>query len=158
MFLKRILALSVFALLALPFNAFSQAINPIKWEFSYNEIDEKNGEIILKAKIDPDWHIYSQLQTGDGPLPTVFTFVRTPDYDLNGPVIEPDPDRTHDVTFDVDVAQFVKEAIFVQKIKRNNRKDFEILGEVECMSCNNTMCLPPRTYKFTVKVPQNELK
>ncbi len=156
--LRRIVGIVSFACLLAPALAFSQALNPIKWEFSYNEIDDKNGEILLKAKMDPDWHIYSQLQTGDGPLPTVFTFVKTPDYDLNGSVVEPDPERKHDPTFDVDVAQFEKEAVFVQKVKRSNRKDFVIMGEVECMSCNNMMCLPPRTYKFTLKVPQNELK
>ncbi len=137
---------------------FGQALNPVKWEFSYNDIDEKTGEIILKAKMDPDWHIYSQLQTGDGPLPTVFTFVKTPDYDLDGTVVEPDPERRHDLTFDVDVAMFEIEAVFVQKVKRSNRKDFIIMGEVECMSCNNSMCLPPKTFKFTLKIPQNELK
>lgn len=139
-------------------SAFSQSINPAKWEFSYNEKDDKNGEIVLKIKLDPDWHTYSQTQTGDGPLPTVFTFVKTPDYDLDGQVSEPDPERVHDVAFDADVAQFIREATFVQKIKRNTKKEFTLLGEVECMLCNNTMCLPPRIYKFSVKIPQNELK
>jgi len=158
MFLKRFLFLSVLAILMVPAELCAQALNPVKWEFSYKDIDEKNGEITLKAILDPDWHIYSQLQSGDGPLPTVFTFVKTPDYDLNGGVIEPDPERKHDVTFDVDVAMFEREAVFVQKIKRSNRKDFVIMGEVECMSCNNSMCLPPRAFKFALKVPQNELK
>lgn len=158
MYLRRFIVLTALVSLLVPCTVFGQQLNPIKWQFSYNEIDDKNGEIILKVKMDPDWHIYSQLQTGDGPLPTVFSFVKTPDYDLVGNVIEPDPERKHDPTFDVDVAQFIIEAVFVQKIKRNNRKAFEILGEVECMSCNNTMCLPPRAYKFTLKVPQNELK
>ena len=146
------------AVLLLPRISFAQTLNPIKWEFSYREIDDKNGELVMKCVMDPDWHIYSQTQTGDGPLPTVFSFVKTPEYDLNGGVIEPDPDRKHDVTFDVDVAMFEREAVFILKIKRNIRKDFVIYGEVECMACNNSMCLPPRTYKFSVKVPQNELK
>lgn len=139
-------------------NAFSQSYNPVKWEYTYQETDDKNGEIIIKAHLDPDWHTYSQLQSGNGPLPTVFTFVKTPDFDLNGAVLEPDPERKHDATFDADVALFSNEVIFTQKIKRNSKKEFVIMGEVECMLCNNSMCLPPRAYKFTVKVPQNELK
>lgn len=158
MFLRYFAALSFVALLLGPLHFFGQVLNPVKWDFSYQETDDKNGKLVLKAKMDPDWHIYSQTQSGEGPLPTVFKFVRTPDYDIDGATIEPDPDRQHDVTFDVDVAQFILEATFTQKIKRNNRKDFVIMGEVEFMACNNAMCLPPRTIKFSIKVPQNELK
>lgn len=158
MSLHRCTALLFLALLIAPLHFFAQTLNPVKWQFSYQETDEKNGKLVLKAKMDPDWHIYSQTQTGEGPLPTVFKFVRTPDFDLDGTTIEPDPDRLHDVTFDVDVAQFIMEATFTQKIKRNNRKDFVIMGEVEFMACNNSMCLPPRTIKFSIKVPQNVLK
>jgi len=158
MFSKSFIAFSAILFTLAPFAFTAQTLNPVKWEFTYEEKDNKNGEIILKAKLDPDWHTYSQLQSGDGPLPTVFKFVKTPDYDLIGEVIEPDPERKHDVTFDADVAMFSLEAIFTQKVKRNTAKDITVMGEVECMLCNNNMCLPPRTYKFTVKIPQNELK
>lgn len=154
----RFLIAVTFALVLAPAALLSQSFNVIKWEYSYREIDDKNGELVIKAKIDPDWHIYSQTQAGDGPLPTVFAFVKTPQYDLDGTVEEPDPERRHDVAFDTDVAMFEREVVFVQKIKRNTKKAFEVLGEVEVMACNNTMCLPPRTYKFHIEVPQNELK
>lgn len=146
------------ALALLPLHFLAQSLNVVKWEYSYRETDDKNGELVIKAKLEPDWHIYSQTQTGDGPLPTVFSFVKTPNYDLDGAVAEPDPERRHDATFDADVAMFEREVVFVQKIRRNTKKDFEVMGEVEVMACNNSMCLPPRTYKFTIQVPQNELK
>ncbi len=130
----------------------------VKWEFSYKEIDDSNGELILKANIEPNWHTYSQTQKGDGPLPTVFKFVKTVDYDLNNAVTEPDPIRIHSDIFDADVAMFSVEAVFTQKIKRNTKKAFVVMGEVEFMSCNDIQCLPPKTVKFTVKIPQNELK
>lgn len=140
-------------------HAFPQAaLTPVKWEFSYRETDELNGELIVKAKLEPNWHIYSQTQSGDGPLPTVFKFVKTPEYDLKDNVSEPDPDRKHSDVFDADVAMFSNEVVFSQKIKRNTKKAFEVLGEVECMSCNEVMCLPPKTEKFAIKVPQSELR
>ena len=141
-----------------PLPGMAQTFNVIKWEYAYREVDDENGELVIKATIDPDWHIYSQGQSGDGPLPTVFAFVKTPEYDLDGEVTEPDPYRRHDAAFDTEVAMFEREAVFIQKIRRNTKKSFEVLGKVECMACNNTMCLPPRTYKFTIAVPQNELK
>ena len=134
-------------------------MQPVKWECTYKEIDEANGEIVLTAKIEPNWHTYSQVKPGnDGPLPTVFKFVKTVDYDLVKEVVEPDPIRLHSDIFDADVAMFSIEAVFVQKIKRNTKDAFDLMGEVEFMCCNDIQCLPPRTVKFTVKIPQNKLK
>src|ERR1700758_1162797 len=93
--------LFVFSLVSV--KAFAQTISPVKWDFSYNSIDEKNGELILKANIGTDWHIYSQMQSGDGPLPTIFKFELTPDYDLVDKVTEPTPVTEHSTIFDADV-------------------------------------------------------
>ena len=133
-------------------------LESVKWEFSYNEIDDTTGELILKAKLDPNWHTYSQTQKGDGPLPTVFKFVKTVDYDLIGSVVEPDPIRRKSDISDADVAMFSIEAIFVQKVNRNTKKEFLVMGEVEFMACNDIMCLPPKTIKFSINIPQSELK
>jgi cytochrome c biogenesis DsbD-like protein len=132
---------------------FAQTAQPVKWEFSYNPIDETKGEIILKANIGIDWHIYSQLQSGDGPLPTIFRFEPTPDYDLVEKVIEPSPVTEYSSVFSADVMSFSNEVIFKQKIKRSNKGAFTIMGHVECMACNNTSCLPPKEYKFNIQIP-----
>ena len=132
---------------------FAQTVQPVKWEFSYNPIDETKGEIILKANIGMDWHIYSQLQSGDGPLPTIFKFELTPDYDLVDKVNEPTPVNEHSSIFDADVMMFSNEVVFKQKIKRTNKGVFIIMGHVECMACNNSSCLPPKEYKFNIQVP-----
>lgn len=143
--------LFVFSFISL--KAFAQTISPVKWDFSYNPIDEKNGELILKANIGTDWHIYSQMQSGDGPLPTIFKFELTPDFDLVDKVIEPTPVTEHSTVFDTDVMMFSNEVVFKQKIKRSNKGAFTIMGNVECMACNNTQCLPPKKYTITIQVP-----
>ena len=132
---------------------FAQTISPVKWEFSYNPIDEKSGELILKANLNMDWHIYSQLQSGDGPLPTIFKFELMPDFDLVDKVIEPTPVTEYSSVFSTDVMMFSNEVVFKQKIKRSNTKAFTIIGNVECMACNNTQCLPPKKYTITIRVP-----
>ena len=131
----------------------AQAPQPVKWECSYNAIDENSGELILKANVGIEWHIYSQLQSGDGPLPTIFAFERTPDFDLVDKVVEPNPEKAYSDVFATDVLMFSNEVIFKQKIKRSNKKAFTIMGNVECMACNNVSCLPPKKYTLVVKVP-----
>ena len=132
---------------------FAQVQTPVKWECSYNPIDENNGELILKANVSIEWHIYSQTQNGDGPLPTIFNFERTPDFDLVGNVIEPTPEKAYSDVFAADVLMFSNEVVFKQKIKRSNKKTFTIMGNVECMACNNVSCLPPKKYTLTIHVP-----
>jgi len=146
-----------FIALFLSFIFFGQLIaqtpQPVKWECSYNAIDENSGELILKANVGIEWHIYSQLQSGDGPLPTIFAFERTPDFDLVDKVVEPNPEKAYSDVFATDVLMFSNEVVFKQKIKRSNKKAFTIMGNVECMACNNVSCLPPKKYTLVVKVP-----
>jgi hypothetical protein len=132
---------------------YSQIQSPVKWQFSYNPIDDTSGELILKANVNMEWHIYSQLQSGDGPLPTIFSFERTPDYDLLGKVLEPNPETAYSEVFTTDVMMFSNEVVFKQKIKRSNKNTFTIMGNVECMACNNSQCLPPKKYTITIQVP-----
>jgi hypothetical protein len=157
---RRFILLAFFTLFFFAKNAFAQnGFNPVKWETSFKETGDSTGELVLKASIEPNWHTYSQVRQGnDGPLPTVFSFVKTVDFDLVKNVVEPDPIRLHSDIFDADVAMFNVEAIFTQTIKRNTKKAFEIMGQVEFMCCNDIQCLPPRVIKFTIKVPQSELK
>ena len=132
---------------------YAQIQSPVKWQFSYNPVDDTSGELILKAGIGVDWHIYSQLQSGDGPLPTIFSFERTPDFDLVNTVIEPTPESAYSDVFTTDVSMFSNEVVFKQKIKRSNKNAFILMAQVECMACNNTQCLPPKKYTLTIKVP-----
>ncbi len=132
---------------------FSQVQTPVKWECTYNTMDENYGELIIKAHINVEWHIYSQMQSGDGPLPTIFYFERTPDYDLVNNVLEPTPETAYSDVFTTDVMMFSNEVIFKQKVKRNNKKAFILMGNVECMACNNVSCLPPKKYTLTIQVP-----
>jgi hypothetical protein len=145
-----------FIALFLSFIFFEKTIaqtQPVKWSYSYNAIDETNGELILKANVGIEWHIYSQMQSGDGPLPTIFKFESTPDFDLVETVVEPTPVQAYSDVFTTDVLMFSNEVIFKQKIKRNNKKAFTIMGNVECMACNNTSCLPPKKYTIIIQVP-----
>lgn len=140
-------------LLFFSLNFFAQKFTPAKWTFTYKEINDTLGRLEIKAALEPDWHIYSQAQSGNGPLPTVFRFTTTPEFNLKGDMQEPDPYRIHDDFFDADVAMFSIEVVFTQKVIKNTNVAFTIYGEVEYMACNDQECLPPIVTKFSVKVP-----
>lgn len=135
-------------------SSYSQVtLNPVTWVFSFEAINDKEGFIVLKAKIEDKWHIYSQKQNGDGPIPTSFKFVKSKSFVLVDSTGEPIAEKFYSEVFGTDVISFSKEVIFKQKIQRKNKKSFEIKGELEYMACNDNSCLPPKTIPFVVTIP-----
>jgi len=140
--------------LVINISIYSQvALNPVTWIFSFEAINDKEGFIVLKATIEDKWHIYSQKQNGDGPIPTSFNFSNSKAFLAVDSTMEPNAEKIYSEVFGTDVISFSKEVVFKQKIQRKNKKEFEIKGELEYMACNDASCLPPKTIPFIVTVP-----
>ena len=84
--MKKILAL--WGLIIIGFTGFSQILKPVKWSFSSQNINEKEAFLIATATIEKGWHVYSQDIGEGGPIPTTLTFVKSPDYKLEGKTTE----------------------------------------------------------------------
>lgn len=131
--------------LAIGLNGFSQIINPVKWELSTEKQSATEYIIEFKAKIDPKWAIYSQEVEEGGPLPTIFTFDESSNFQLVGKTIELDLNKVtkHDSVFDMVVSKFFNQAKFRQRIKILEDKNFTFSGNIDYMTCDDTKC----TYK-----------
>lgn len=124
-------------------NIFSQVLNPIKWTYSVNKINEQEAELIYKATIEDKWHLYSAYVGEGGPLPTVFNYEKSNKFEVAGKVIEsPKPEKVYDEMFGMDVLFFSHKATFTQKIKLLSDKSFKIKGTIEYMSCDDSRCIP----------------
>lgn len=130
----------------------AQILEPIKWSFSSNRISDTELELVFKASIEQDWHLYSQYLEPGGPIPTSFTFEPTAHYELIGSVREPKATVEFDEIFKMDVGYFDKEAIFRQKVAIKSNKDFELKGTFEYMTCNDETCIPFFDNDFNFKV------
>ncbi len=149
--MKRLI-LFLFALI--PFLGSSQTLNPVKWEVKFNELPNSEGEIIITAKIDKGWHIYSQNISPDaGPIPTSFNFSPGSNFELIGKTIETNAKEIHDKAFDTKMLIFDDKAIFKQKIKLKNSSGFNSPLKLEFMTCNDMQCLPPKTVDLQIIVP-----
>ena len=100
--------------------AFQQ---PVKWTFSLVQKGEREADLVFTAKMDKDWHIYSQHTPDGGPFPMTFSFTPDKGYSLIGKVSEPKPFDEIDETFGVHVLFFSGEAKFVQKVKLNDERE-----------------------------------
>ncbi len=144
--------LLVFILILFAFTSNAQILEPVKWSFSSNIISDKEAELIITAKIDKGWHVYSQFIEEGGPIPTSFTFKSSPDYKLIGKVSEsPKAITAMDKTFDMKISYHENQVTFKQKIRLNKPKT-SVSGSLEFMVCNDERCLPPTEVEFKIPV------
>jgi len=130
----------------------------VSWSFSQKKISADEIELSFKAKIEPTWHLYSQIETPDGPLPTYFEFEKSKDFKLIGKVIEPKPIEHAEPVFDNLVVRFFENtAVFKQKIKALTNKPFVVKGFIDGMACNESQCQkfsPPVDFDFKLEAPE----
>lgn len=140
------------AALMITLGAFAQIETPVKWSYAAKRISPTEAIVLLKATIQPGWHIYSQNVKPGGPIKTSFTFAPSKDFTLAGKTIEPKPTTKFENAFKMNVSYFEKEVIFQQKIKVKSGNAINVKGKLEYMVCNNIKCLPPEEVNFTVAV------
>jgi len=124
------------------------AQNVVKWSASYSK---ETSEILIIAKIDENWHLYSQyISSNAGPIPTTIKFTKNKNLKLKGKPKEENGHAMYDENFMANIAVFDNNAIFRQKIKLKKSTEIEI--SVTYMVCDKTRCLPPKEEKFTIKL------
>lgn len=141
----------ILLLFLISFTAFSQILNPVKWEYGSEKISETEYNLIFVAKIDYHWALYSQFVEEGGPLPTVFSFTPTPDFERIETVKELDANKVtqFDSVFEMVVSKYYDKAIFKQRINIKS-SDFSLNGNIDFMTCDDTKCtyLPDNPFTF----------
>ncbi len=127
---------------------YAQILDPVKWSFSSQRISSDEFELNFTAKIEKNWHLYSQYIPEGGPIPTTFTFEPSPNYKLIGKTIEPKPHKMFDRNFEMEVQYFDGQAVFKQRIKLLTQQSFNVRGTVEFMACDDSRCIPPVEVDF----------
>lgn len=132
---------------------FAQILTPVKWTFSSKKISDNEAELYMKASIENNWHLYSQiLPPGCIALPTEFKFDKSADFQLIGKVVEPKAIDEYDKTLEMKLKYFIKSATFKQKIKIFSDKPIVVKGVVNFMSCDDKQCTPPTDEEFSFKL------
>ncbi|AFD09097.1 thiol:disulfide interchange protein [Solitalea canadensis DSM 3403] len=146
--MKRVLVM--LAMLISSIAVYAQIETPVTWSYSSKNTKGDEAVLILTAKIDGGWHMYSQFIADGGPVPTSFKFTPSKDYELVGKVDEKTPaHKGFDQTFQMNIAYFEGKAVFEQKI-RLKVPSAKISGKLEYMVCNDQQCLPPEEVEFTI--------
>ena len=142
-------------LLLLSFNAVAQIEDPVTWDVGlYPSEQEGLHDLVIHAKVDTCWHIYSQDNNpDDGPVPTEFGFEWPAGVKAQGEVQECTPIEEYDPNFMLDLKFFEENVYWRQTVDlRSASSDAKISGYVYFMVCDASMCLPPEEVPFEVGV------
>jgi DsbC/DsbD-like thiol-disulfide interchange protein len=132
--------------------AFAQIEAPVKWSYAAKRVSPTEAVVLLKATIQPGWHIYSQKIKEGGPVKTSFVFTPSKDFALVGKTVEPKPTVKYEKSFKMNVGSFEKEVVFQQKIKVKSASAVTVKGKLEYMVCDNIKCLAPEEVSFSIPV------
>jgi thiol:disulfide interchange protein DsbD len=105
-------------------------------------------DVVVRAEIEPGWHLYSMTVPDGGPIPTTITVEETGAFKSGGPPVEPPPIPWFDQNFGMETNYFESFAEFsvpisVKPTAPGGSQTLSI--KVRFMVCNDTSCLPPQT-------------
>lgn len=131
----------------------AQSSKEVNWAYSAKKIGDKTYEVRMAATIGGDYHLYAQDAGGEGPLPTSFTFAKSPLFTLVGKVKEEGKMVTKfESAWSHDVKYYEKSVEFVQVVKLKTNVKTDLKGKVSFMVCNEHQCLPPTDVDIKVNI------
>jgi thiol:disulfide interchange protein DsbD len=125
--------------------------NPVKWTFSVNVLNSKEAELVMKAELEPGWHLYAATNSPDVCIPLSLTLTTT-QCTADGGLIEPTPVEEMDEVFETLMRYFNGPTLTIrQKLRLNTRSAFELKGELRGQVCKDVCILMEAPFTVQVK-------
>jgi thiol:disulfide interchange protein DsbD len=140
------------ALFALAMNG--AAPDPVHWTIEPVKSVKAGAKFTVKlaAKIETGWHLYSMKHQDEGPIATRIWIADGQPFRLAGKIQATDPQVLHDPSFNMEVEQYEGEAGFTLPVTAGTAGAQTLVVSASYQSCNNKMCLPPKTVKVETAV------
>ena len=138
--------------------AQAQFIEPVKWSFSSEVLENGAFQLNFHAKIQEGWHLYSHYIEDNGPIPTGFFYDDSEDFALAGDLTEEgDKASKYDEIFQMDLAWFSDKVTFQQNVDLSDGvESVQVTGYLEFMVCDDKQCLPPEEIPFRFSLRQDQ--
>lgn len=136
--------------------AAASPANPVAWSARVDPVDARAGEaarVLVRAIIDPGWHIYSLTQKEGGPQKTTLALKAKDVLSAAGKPAQPVPIKENDASFGMTVETFrgtVDFALPVKLAPAAKPGPHRAIIAVGYMVCNARNCLPPKTFDMPV--------
>ena len=112
-------------------------------------------KVELLASIEAGWHLYSTDQTEGGPIPTRISLPPDQPFKLAGAIESSEPKTAMDPNFNLMTEYYEEQAAFWIPVKvaadaAAGKSQFRV--QVSYQTCNDQLCLPPKTVKLALEV------
>jgi hypothetical protein len=143
----------------LAFSLGAAAPDPVAWKVEEAPLKPvKAGArftVRVVAKIQEGWHLYSMKPMDDGPVPTRIWLADGQPFQPAGAVKGDEPQTMQDPTLKMELELYEGTAGFALPVKiapGTAAGAQTMVVNATYQSCNNKMCLPPKTVKVEVPV------
>ncbi|MCC8034639.1 MAG: protein-disulfide reductase DsbD N-terminal domain-containing protein, partial [Rikenellaceae bacterium] len=124
----------------------------VEWKTSVEHLGGGKAKVVFTADIADGWHMYDTRRYEMGPNSTEFVFTVLEGLKLDGGIREVSKAvRKYDEIFEMEIGFFEKRAEFEQAVTLTADKAI-IGGEVSWMVCDDSTCLPPDEYEFSIDI------
>ncbi|PKP00210.1 MAG: hypothetical protein CVU13_01495 [Bacteroidetes bacterium HGW-Bacteroidetes-8] len=136
-----------------PSNQIEKKGNHIKWSFKAVKIESNIYEIHCTAKLDPMWHIYSQLSSKEISSPTIININNHKQIKPLGTTTESGKlISKYEELLEETIKYYENEVVFIQKVKTKGSLPVNLIGNVEYGLCSGEKCLPTTTIDFSIQL------
>ncbi len=137
-----------------------EAVNPIHWSLKLTTAQKtyQKGEpftVQLQAQIEDGWHLYALEEIPNGPRPTRILLPDEQAFAFAGELGQPMPISKFDENFGVETQFYEKAVTFRVPLKIADTAQpgvTKLVLQVRYQTCNDTLCLPPKTVKLETVV------
>jgi DsbC/DsbD-like thiol-disulfide interchange protein len=132
--------------------------DPVAWKLQDAPAKVKAGarfDLKLVARIQEGWHLYSMKPAEEGPIPTRIWLADGQPLQLAGAIRAAEPEKVQDPSFGMEVELYEGEAEFTLPLRMAATVPagpLTVVVNASYQSCNNKVCLPPRTVKVEAAV------
>lgn len=151
---KRLSAILIL-LFATTLMAVAQIIEPVKWTTTVKMTGDRNGVVVIKAHIDPGFHVYGLHIPEGGPVATTVEWANQGVKLIGGLTPDRAPHKEHDKTFGMELSWWTGSVTLTQKFEALT-PEFTVAGTIRAMACNDETCTPPQSTPFSAKLKMKE--
>ena len=109
----------------------------------------------VTAEVQEGWHLYSLKPMAEGPIATRIWIAEGQPVTLAGAIAAPAPQVQQDPSFGMEVELYEGEAVFSLPVRVGAGASAgaqKLVVSAAYQTCNNKLCLPPKTVKVEVPV------
>lgn len=127
----------------------AQIKDVVKWDYQLDKINETDYEVVLTAKMDKGWHLYSKDIPEDTGIPTEMKVSSKEATNVGGFREVGKKISEFSEAFGGTIVYYSNTAKFIQKIKlKDPKKGAKVTTEIMYQVCNDKICLAPNTLEF----------